>query len=155
MPDYATTLPFCIRSTLGSSVPLFGVFTILCCCGALCFVDNVRKGHCLGHLPLVHQPGQLNHYLSVGQLQVNLWPFTVSSSWAWSRCPSQKDASHAQPNMLHVVQVDSRLPIIRGAEDMAYEKSKADKSPFAKFVVPPDALSGDLLAPYGNCVYSL
>ncbi|EXA37266.1 hypothetical protein FOVG_11531 [Fusarium oxysporum f. sp. pisi HDV247] len=57
--------------------------------------------------------------------------------------------------MLHVVQVDSRLPIIRGAEDMAYEKSKAGKSPFAKRVVPPDALSGDLLAPYGNCVYSL
>ncbi|EXK34807.1 hypothetical protein FOMG_10159 [Fusarium oxysporum f. sp. melonis 26406] len=57
--------------------------------------------------------------------------------------------------MLHVVQVDSRLPIIRGAEDMAYEKSKAGKSPFAKCVVPPDALSGDLLAPYGNCVYSL
>ncbi|KAG7423032.1 hypothetical protein NW756_009012 [Fusarium oxysporum] len=57
--------------------------------------------------------------------------------------------------MLHVVQVDSRLPIIRGAEDMAYEKGKAGKSPFAKRVVPPDALSGDLLAPYGNCVYSL
>ncbi|KAJ4032284.1 hypothetical protein NW761_012841 [Fusarium oxysporum] len=57
--------------------------------------------------------------------------------------------------MLHVVQVDSQLPIIRGAEDMAYEKGKAGKSPFAKRVVPPAALSGDLLAPYGNCVYSL